>query len=71
MRVKQEEKFLEEPPVAVAEAMKSVDVVICITQNSLTHTKAKKEAAEKGARIATIPGITRDMSPVFMRIRAK
>jgi leucyl aminopeptidase (aminopeptidase T) len=51
----------EEPPLAVAEAMKNVDVAICITQKSLTHTKAKEEAAKSGARIATMPGITKDM----------
>lgn len=51
----------EEPPLAVAEAMKNVDVAICITQKSLTHTKAKEEAAKAGTRIATMPGITKDM----------
>jgi len=51
----------EEPPLAVAEAMKNVDVAILITQKSLTHTKAKEEAAKSGARIATMPGITKDM----------
>jgi len=51
----------EEPPLAVAEAMKNVDVAICITQKSLTHTKAKEKAAKSGARIATMPGITKDM----------
>lgn len=51
----------EEPPMAVAEAMKNVDVAICITQNSLTHTKAKEEAVKVGTRIATMPGITKDM----------
>lgn len=51
----------EEPPKAAAEAMKNADVVICITEHSLTHTKARKEAAACGARIATMPGITKDM----------
>ncbi|MCR4429527.1 MAG: aminopeptidase [Tepidanaerobacteraceae bacterium] len=51
----------EEPPEAAAEAMKNSDVVICITQHSLTHTRAKKEAAAAGARIATMPGITKEM----------
>ncbi|HHW02235.1 MAG TPA: aminopeptidase [Thermoanaerobacterales bacterium] len=51
----------EEPPEAAAEAMKNSNVVICITQHSLTHTRAKKEAAACGARIATMPGITEDM----------
>ncbi|WP_422447378.1 aminopeptidase [Thermoanaerobacterium sp. DL9XJH110] len=51
----------EEPPAAAAEAMKNSDVVVCITEHSLTHTRAKKDAAAKGARIATMPGITKDM----------
>jgi len=51
----------EEPPKAVAEAMKNVDIVIGITEHSLTHTKAKKNAAAVGARVATMPGITEDM----------
>lgn len=41
--------------------MKDVDIATCVAQNSLTHTKARKEATEAGARIATMPGITKDM----------
>ncbi len=51
----------EEPPSTVAEVMKLVDVVLCITKNSLSHTKARKEASASGTRIATMPGITLDM----------
>lgn len=51
----------EEPPLTAAEAMKNADIVICITRGSLTHTKAKEEAVKAGARIATMPGITKDM----------
>ncbi|ASN04243.1 aminopeptidase [Virgibacillus necropolis] len=51
----------EEPPTVVGEAMKSSDVVLCITKHSLTHTKARKQASLSGARIATMPGITLDM----------
>ncbi len=50
-----------EPPPAVAEAMKRVDVVACPTQHSLTHTQARLEAARAGVRLATMPGITHDM----------
>jgi leucyl aminopeptidase (aminopeptidase T) len=50
-----------EPPGAVAAAMKQADVVVCPTKFSLTHTQARLEAAKAGARIATMPGITRDM----------
>ncbi|HEB10537.1 MAG TPA: aminopeptidase [Spirochaetales bacterium] len=50
-----------EPPEAVAEAMKKFDIVLCPTQDSLTHTQARKAACDNGARIATMPGITEDM----------
>ncbi|UCE17307.1 MAG: aminopeptidase [Gemmatimonadota bacterium] len=48
----------QDPPSAVAEMMKMVDVVLCPTSKSLTHTKARREACEAGARIGTLPGIT-------------
>lgn len=51
----------QEPPRIVAEAMKSADVVICPTAQSLTHTNAKIEAVKAGTRIATMPGITPEM----------
>lgn len=50
-----------EPPPAVAEAMKLVDVVVCPTQHSLTHTQARFEAVAAGVRMATMPGITHDI----------
>jgi len=50
----------EEPPPAVAELMKLVDVVLIPTSMSLSHTDARREASDKGARIATLPGITED-----------
>lgn len=47
----------EEPPKAVAEAMKSAPVSVLLTSRSLTHTEARREACEKhGARIASMPG---------------
>ncbi|GEK90585.1 aminopeptidase [Alkalibacterium kapii] len=51
----------EEPPAVIAEAMKVADVALCVTQASLTHTRAKKEAAATGTRIGTMPGITFSM----------
>ncbi len=54
----------EEPPKPVAEAMKVANVVIAPTSKSLTHTLARKEATERGARVATMPGITED---IFVR----
>ncbi|MEO3992999.1 MAG: aminopeptidase, partial [Desulfurococcaceae archaeon TW002] len=54
----------EEPPKPVAEAMKASNVVIAPTSKSITHTVARKEATERGARVATMPGITED---IFIR----
>lgn len=51
----------EEPPKVVAEAMKYADVVIAPTLKSISHTNARREANNCGARIATMPGITEDM----------
>lgn len=50
----------EEPPPAVAELMKQMDVVLCPTSKSLTHTNARRAAKELGVRVATLPGITED-----------
>lgn len=50
-----------EPPRAVAEAMKIADVIVVPTSKSLSHTNARREANESGARIATMPDITVEM----------
>lgn len=46
----------EEPSVRIAGEMKKFDVIIMVTTHSLTHTKARISASEKGARIASLPG---------------
>ena len=51
----------EEPPKAVAEFLKHVDVFIAPTSKSLSHTQARRQACEAGARGATLPGITISM----------
>jgi leucyl aminopeptidase (aminopeptidase T) len=51
----------EEPPGHVAAAMAAADVVVMPTTHSLTHTRARLQAVECGARVATMPGITEDM----------
>lgn len=51
----------EEPPLIAAKSMELSDVVVCITKNSVTHTKAKENAVLAGARVATMPGITAEM----------
>jgi aminopeptidase len=51
----------EEPPREIAELMKMVDVVLCPTSKSLTHTDSRRAASERGARIATLPGVTEEI----------
>ena len=51
----------EEPPAEVAEAMKNVDVVIAPTQKSISHTDARHSANEAGVRVATLPGVNREI----------
>ena len=50
-----------EPPAAIAAAMKASDVVLCPTMQSLSHTAARREACEAGARIGTLPHVTEDI----------
>ena len=51
----------EEPPRAVAEMMKAVDVILAPTSKSITHTEARRAACACGARAATLPGITEEI----------
>lgn len=49
----------EEPPEVVARALRDVDIALLITQKSLSHTMARREAScTYGTRIASMPGIT-------------
>jgi len=50
----------EEPPPLVADAMYKSDVIVAPTVTSITHTAARRRACKKGARMATMPGITED-----------
>jgi leucyl aminopeptidase (aminopeptidase T) len=50
-----------EPPAAIAAAMLSCDVVVAPTATSLSHTTARKNASDRGVRIATMPTITTDI----------
>jgi aminopeptidase len=51
----------EEPPPEVAELMGKFDVVLCPTSKSLTHTDSRRDASAKGARVATLPGVTEEI----------
>lgn len=51
----------EEPPAYVADLMKKFDVVLCPTAKSLTHTDARRNASASGVRVATFPGITKEV----------
>jgi len=52
------EQHGEEPTTAVAAAMTACDAFLAPTSKSISHTNARKEACEAGARGATLPGIT-------------
>jgi len=51
----------EEPPVPVAAALGAADAFLAPTTKSLSHTRARSDASEAGARGATLPGITEEV----------
>lgn len=51
----------QDPPGNVAEQMKNFDVVIAPTRKSLSHTRAREEATEAGARVATLPTVNKEI----------
>jgi len=50
-----------EPPSPVADLMRKARVVLIATKESLTHTKARINASKTGVRIASMPGISKEM----------
>jgi len=50
-----------EPPPEVAHLMTQMDVVLCPTSKSLTHTDSRRAASAKGVRVATLPGVTEEV----------
>jgi leucyl aminopeptidase (aminopeptidase T) len=52
----------EEPPAPIAQLMAESDVVLCPTTKSLSHTHARRAASARGARIASLPTITKEMA---------
>jgi len=66
----------EEPPAPVAMLMREVDVVLCPTSRSLTHTDARRAASAQGVRVATLPGVSEEimvrcMNADYNRIAAR
>ena len=66
----------EEPPEPIAQFMREVDVVLCPTSKSLTHTDARRAASAQGVRVATLPGVTEEimvrcMNADYHRIAAR
>ena len=57
-----------EPPETIAGALTCCDVFIAPTSRSLSHTKARKQASDEGARGATMPGVTADMLARVMAV---
>jgi leucyl aminopeptidase (aminopeptidase T) len=57
-----------EPPETIAGALTCCDVFIAPTSRSLSHTKARKQATDQGARGATMPGVTEDMLARVMAV---
>jgi leucyl aminopeptidase (aminopeptidase T) len=51
----------QEPPDEVAAALRASRVAFLATTKSLSHTRSRKEASRAGCRIASMPGITREM----------
>ncbi|MCS7139539.1 MAG: aminopeptidase [Candidatus Nezhaarchaeota archaeon] len=68
MLMKPRTRHGEEPPKLIAEAWQHADVFIAPTKYSLTHTQARKRATEKGARGATMPGITKELFVRSMKV---
>jgi aminopeptidase len=61
----------EEPPKAVAALLGACDVFVIPTSKSLSHTDARRQACARGARGATLPGITEDSMKRTLRADAR
>jgi len=59
--MKELERNGQEPEPEVSELMLNHDVQFYLTSKSLSHTKARRDATEKGYRIISAPGLTYDM----------
>ncbi len=61
IKIKETKHSGEEPPDYVADAMKNADAILIPTTKSLSHTQARIQACEQGARVGSMPGITEEM----------
>lgn len=59
--MEEQDEHGNEPPTAVAEAMKLVDFVMAITTTATSHTDAIREAREAGVRTGGPRGLTRNI----------
>lgn len=50
-----------EPSKNIAKEMLKCDAALLITTKSLSHTKARKNACDRGVRIVTMPGVTKSI----------
>lgn len=50
-----------EPDRSVCDLMQSQDVILLVTSRSLSHTRARRNASGKGARIVSMPGISEEI----------
>ncbi|MDO4542448.1 MAG: hypothetical protein Q4C00_06460, partial [Bacillota bacterium] len=51
----------KEPPKIFGSALRHADVAVLLTEYSLSHTRAREKASNRGTRIASLPGFTRQM----------
>jgi diguanylate cyclase (GGDEF)-like protein/PAS domain S-box-containing protein len=56
MSMTERETHGAEPPDLVAQAILGADIALLITTKSLSHTRARIRASDKGVRIASMPG---------------
>lgn len=61
MTMKPRDRAGQEPPLAIAEAMKAADVVFVPVSYSITHTHAVKNAAASGTRLIVMTDFTEEM----------
>ncbi|MFH1093968.1 MAG: aminopeptidase [Candidatus Omnitrophota bacterium] len=55
------QEHAQEPPDEIAGEMLLFDVQFLITDKSLSHTRARRQATQKGSRIASMPAVTEDI----------